>query len=218
MEPPPGHSTGGSIVTSTASTIQTRRRSATSVVGAIAAVGAAAAVAGLGTFGDFTESTAPVDTRVDTGVVSIALSQAGDSGTVPFAGGQMLAGDSRTHLVDLVNDGNTALGSVTLKSWASASSILDSDRANGLQLSVESCSVAWSADKSCAGARGSFYSGPILVTDQALTGAASLAPGAVDHLLLTATLPATASGDAFEGATSALNFVFTGTQRTGTAR
>ena len=205
-------------MTVTASSIPPRRRSAATVVGAIAAVGAAAAVAGLGTFGGFTDTTAPVNTDVATGVVSIALGQAGDSGTVPFAGDQMLAGDARTHLVDLVNDGNTALGSVTLKSWASASSILDSDRTNGLQLTVESCSVAWSADKSCAGSRSGFYSGPILVTDHALAGAASRTPGAVDHLLLTATLPATASGDAFEGATSALNFVFTGTQRTGTAR
>ncbi|CAA9227636.1 MAG: hypothetical protein AVDCRST_MAG57-915 [uncultured Blastococcus sp.] len=188
------------------------------MVGAIAAVGAAAAVAGLGTFGEFTESTAPVGTTVGTGVVSIALSQAGDSGSVPFAGGQMLAGDSRTHLVDLVNDGDTALGSVTLTSWASASSILDSDRTNGLQLSVESCSVAWSADGSCSGTERGFYTGPVLVTDRALTGATSLAPGAVDRLRLTVTLPATASGDAFESASSALNFVVTGTQRTGTAR
>ena len=91
-------------MTVNASTSQTRRRSAFAVVGAVAAVGAAAAIAGLGTFGDFTESTAPVNTTVDTGVVSIELTEAGDSGSVPFAGGQMLAGDSRTHLVDLVND------------------------------------------------------------------------------------------------------------------
>jgi hypothetical protein len=205
-------------VTSASSIIRSRGRSAASVLGAIAAVGAAAAVAGLGTFGDFTESIAPVDTPVNTGVVSIALGQAGDSATVPFSGGQLLAGDSRTRLVDLVNDGNTALGSVTLTSWARASSVLDSDRANGLQLSVESCSVVWSADKSGAGSRKRFYSGPILVSGAALAGADSLAPGAVDHLLLTATLPVTVSGDAFEGATSALSFVFTGTQRTGTAR
>ncbi|MCW2682284.1 MAG: uncharacterized protein JWP33_197 [Blastococcus sp.] len=205
-------------MTVTASTVKAGRTSAATVVGAIAAVGAAAAVAGLGTFGGFTDTTAPVNTDVANGVVSIALSQAGDSGTVPFAGGQMLAGDARTHLVDLVNDGNTALGSVTVKSWASTSSILDSDPTNGLQLTVESCTVAWSPDKSCAGSRSSFYSGPVLVTDRALAGAASLAPGAVDHLLLTATLPAAASGDAFEGATSALHFVFTGTQRTGAAR
>ena len=62
------------------------------------------------------------------------------------------------------------------------------------------------------------YAGPIVVGNRALVGAASLAPGATDHLLLTATLPATATGDAFEGATSSLNFMFTGTQRTGSAR
>ena len=107
---------------------------------------------------------------------------------------------------------------MALESWASTSSVLDSDRTSGLQLTVESCSVAWSADESCAGARRDFYAGPVLVEDQALAGAASLAPGAVDHLLLTVTLPTTASGDAFEGATSALNFVFTGTQRAGSAR
>lgn len=204
-------------MSATTSTMRTRQ-SAVTVVAAIAAVGAAAAVAGLGTFGEFTETTAPVGAKVDSGVVSIDVNAAGGSGTVPFAGGLMLAGDSRTHLVDLVNDGDTALSSVTLESWASTSSVLDSDLKRGLQLTVESCSVAWSADQSCTGDRRSFYAGPILVDDHALAGAVSLAPGAVDHLLLTATLPDSASGSAFEGATSALNFVFTGTQRAGTSR
>jgi len=205
----------------TTSTSTTRRQSATTIVAAIGAVGAAAAVAGLATFGDFTDSTSPVGTNVDTGVVSITLTEAGDSGTVPFAGGMMLAGDSRGHLVDLVNDGNTALGSISFDSWATASSILDTNVVDGLQLSIESCSVSWATSGSeytCAGTESSFYAGPIVVGGHALAGAASLAPGATDHLLLTAALPATATGDAFEGATSSLNFMFTGTQRTGSAR
>jgi hypothetical protein len=208
-------------VTTPTSTMTTRYKSATKIVAAIGAVGAAAAVAGLATFGGFTDSTTPVGTNVDTGVVSITLNEAGDSGTVPFSGGMMLAGDSRGHLVDLVNDGNTALGSVTFDSWATSSSVLDTDAVDGLQLSVESCSVSWvksGADYTCAGTERPFYAGPIVVGNRALVGAASLAPGATDHLLLTATLPATATGDAFEGATSSLNFMFTGTQRTGTAR
>ena len=57
-----------------------------------------------------------------------------------------------------------------------------------------------------------------MASAKALSGAASLAVGGVDHLLLTAALPSTASGDAFEGATSSLDFVFTGTQRAGSAR
>jgi hypothetical protein len=207
-------------VTTPTSTM-TARTSTTKIVAAIGVVGAAAAVAGLATFGDFTDSTSPVGTNVDTGVVSITLNGAGDSGTVPFAGGLMLAGDSRGHLVDLVNDGDTALGSITFDSWATASSILDTDAVDGLQLSIESCSVSWGkagSDYTCAGTERPFYAGPIVVGNRALAGAASLAPGGTDHLLLTAALPVTATGDAFEGATSSLNFMFTGTQRTDSAR
>jgi hypothetical protein len=207
-------------VTTAASTTLKSHRSAVTIVGAIAAVGAAAAVAGLGTFGQFTDSTAPVRTDVDTGVVSVDVSDAG-SGTVPFAGGLMLAGDARTHLIDLVNSGDTALSAVTLTSWATASSPLDSDTRNGLQLAVESCSVAWDtsgAEPACAGVEREFYAGPIIVADRALARAASLAAGKTDHLLLTASLPQTATGDAFEGASSSLSFVFTGTQRGGGAR
>ncbi|TFV91333.1 hypothetical protein [Blastococcus sp. CT_GayMR16] len=203
------------------STTMTRRRSAAKIVGAISAVGAAVAVAGLGTLGGFTDSTSPVGTKVDTGVLSIDVSAPGGSATVPFSGGQMLAGDSRTHVIDLVNDGTTALAGITLKTWATSSSILDQDAVNGLQLKAESCSVAWDrsgATPTCAGTVRTYFSLPIIVNNVALTATAALAPGATDHLKLTAALPASASGDAFEGATSALNFQFTGTQRAGGAR
>ena len=49
-------------------------------------------------------------------------------------------------------------------------------------------------------------------------GAASTSVGGVDHLLLTASLPSSASGNAFEGATTSLDFVFHGTPRAATAR
>ncbi len=196
------------------------RVTAARIVATIGVLGATAAIASLGTFGSFTDSTIPVDTTVTTGVVSIDVADAG-TGMVPFDGGLMLPGDSRAFPVDLVNSGNSALGSVTLDSAATQSSVLDSDPVNGLQLQVESCSVAWTDTGSgytCAGTEKAFYAGRMLVDDHALTGAASLAPGAVDRLLLTASLPATASADEFEGASSALRFVFTGTQRGGIAR
>lgn len=208
-------------MTSAVSTTISRRRSATGIVGAIAAVGAAAAVAGLGTMGGFTDSTAPVDSKVDTGVLSIDVSRPGGSSAVPFDGGLMLAGDSRTTLFDLVNDGSVPLSAVTLTSWATRSSVLDSDPVNGLQLTAESCSVAWTATAAaptCSGTVSSYFSAPIVVTDRVMAGSSALAPGAIDHLLLTASLPSTASTDAFEGATSGLNFVFTGVQRDGSAR
>ena len=202
-------------------TTTTRRHSAVTIVGAITAVGAAVAVAGLGTFGGFTDSTSPVGTTVDTGVLSIDVSSPGGATALPFGGGLMLAGDSRTHLIDLVNDGTTALSSVTLTSWATSSSVLDSDPVHGLQLTVDSCSIAWvgvGSVHTCVGTERSLYAGPIVVANQPLAGAASLAAGATDHLLLTATLPISATGDAFEGARSGLNFAFTGTQRDGGAR
>lgn len=207
-------------MTTNDSTTTTRRRTGLTIVGALSVVGAAVAVAGLGTFGQFTDSTTPVDTKVDSGVVSIDVSSPAGA-SVPFSGGMMLAGDSRSALVDLVNDGTTPLTSVTLTSTATASSVLDQDTVNGLQLTVESCPVAWTtgaASPTCSGTVRSYFTRPILVSNASLVSSAALAAGATDHLKLTAALPSTASGDAFEGATSTLNFVFTGAQRSGGPR
>jgi hypothetical protein len=110
---------------------------------------------------------------------------------------------------------------VTLRSWASASSILDQDAVNGLQLSVESCSVAWTtgaAAPTCSGTSRSYFTAPIVVNNATLTASAALTAGATDHLKLTAALPSSASGDAFEGASSTVNFMFTGAQKAGGPR
>jgi predicted ribosomally synthesized peptide with SipW-like signal peptide len=207
-------------VTTIDSATTTRRRSAVKIVGALSAVGAAVAVAGMGTFGNFTDSTSPVGTKVDTGVLSIDVSQPGGA-AVPFSGGMMLAGDSRSAVIDLVNDGNTALSAITIKSWATSSSILDQDTVNGLQLTVESCSVAWNsagAAPTCSGTVRSYFTQPIIVNNYPLNFSAATAAGATDHLKLTAALPNSASGAAFEGATSDLKFQFTGIQRGGGVR
>jgi hypothetical protein len=204
-------------------TVRTRGASCThntaaKIAGTVGVLGVAATIAGLSTFGSFTDSTTPVDTRVDSAVLSIDVADAGDSLAMPFGGGLMLAGDSRNFRV---NDGDAALSSLTLASRATASSILDTDTVNGLQLQVRSCSEAWDVADSvytCGGVEKSYYAGPIVTAGSALSGTASLSIGGVDHLLLTASLPTSATGDAFEGATSDLEFLFTGTQRTGTPR
>ncbi|WP_448625257.1 TasA family protein [Geodermatophilus sp. URMC 64] len=198
-----------------------RARTARKVAGSVAVLGVAAAVAGLGTYSTFTDSTSPVNTGVATGVLSLSLNDGNGAAAVqPFPGGGLMAGDSVTQALDLVNDGSTAFGSVTMKMSATASTILDTDTTTGLQLSVKSCSVAWSgsgASSSCAGSQSSVYSGPIVMS-KALTGAASLAPGGVDHLLLTASLPASANGSAYQGKASTLSLVFDGVQRAGAGR
>lgn len=207
-------------MTTNDSTATTRRRTGLKIVGALSVVGASVAVAGLGTFGQFTDSTSPVNSQVDSGVVSVDVSSPAGA-SVPFAGGTMLAGDSRSALVDLVNDGTTPLTTLTLTSTATSSSVLDQDTVNGLQLTVESCSVAWTtgaAAPTCSGTVRSYFTQPVIVTNVPLASSAALAAGATDHLKLTAALPSSATAAAFQGASSNLNFVFTGSQRAGGPR
>ena len=74
-----------------------------------------------------------------------------------------------TRAVNLVNDGNSPLGSVTLSSSATASSVLTTDLTNGLQLTVKKCSVAWTqggtasaATYTCSGTETLVGSGPVV--------------------------------------------------------
>jgi hypothetical protein len=205
----------------TAHTAGQSRRTRARIAASVAVLGAAAGVAGLGTFGTFTDSTTPVTSRTDTGVLSIALTEAAHTARLSlFDRGVFLAGDVESSPIDLVNDGTAALSELRLGSVARESSVLDTDRVDGLQLAVESCSEAWDAVDGgwlCAGTTTRHYAGPI-VTDVTLSGGAALAPGGTEHLLLTARLPATTTADLVEGATSSLDFVFSGTQRDGVAR
>jgi hypothetical protein len=191
-----------------------RRTAAAKVVGSLGVVTAAAAVAGLGVFGTFTDSTTPVPVAVQTGVVSIGLSAADGGASVPLAFGSVVPGAASTQAVDLVNDGTSGLSAVELATVATASSLLDTDVTHGLQMSVQSCSVAWSASWTCAGdVRTVLDTGPVVRTG-ALTAPLSLTAGATDHLAVTVALPATA-GDAFKKQSSDLSLVFTATQRDG---
>ncbi|WP_448612063.1 hypothetical protein [Geodermatophilus sp. URMC 60] len=205
----------------TAQTTGRSRRTRARIAASIAVLGAAASVAGLGTFGTFTDSTTPVVSRLDTGVLSIALTEAAHTATVSlFDHGVFLAGDVESSPIDLVNDGTAPLSELRLSSVATGSSVLDTDRVHGLQLTLESCSQAWApvdGGWACGGTTTRHHAGPI-VTDVALRDATSLAPGGTDHLLLTASLPSTTSADLVEGATSSLDFVFSAGQREGVAR
>jgi hypothetical protein len=191
------------------------------VVGSLGVLGTAAAVAGMGTFGGFTDSTTPVATTIESGTLSINVAQQGYSVPVTTAG--FLPGDSLTRAVNLVNDGNSALGSVTLSSTATVSSVLTTDTTNGLQLTVKKCSVAWTQGGTaqaptytCSGTESLVGSGPVVSTMN-LAGAAALNAGGTDHLTFSISLPTTAD-NTFQGKSASLSLTFTGTQRTGTAR
>ena len=191
------------------------------VVGSLGVIGAAAAVAGMGTFGSFTDSTTPVATTIQSGTLNIDVSQQGYAVPVTTAG--FVPGDSLTRAVNLINSGNVALGSVTLNTTVGTPTNLTTDTTNGLQLAVRSCSVAWTQGGTalaptyaCSGTERLLASGPA-VSNLTLNNPGSLAAGTMDYLTFAISLPATAD-NTFQGKSAALSLVFTGTQRTGTAR
>jgi predicted ribosomally synthesized peptide with SipW-like signal peptide len=199
----------------------TESPTARKVVGSLGVLGAAAAVAGMGTFGSFTDSTTPVATTIQSGTLSIDVSQQGYA--VPVTTTGFVPGDSLTRAVNLVNDGNAALGSVTLNSTATASSILNTDLFNGLQLTVKKCSVAWTQGGTaqaptytCSGTETVLGTGPVF-TNLSLPGASALNVGGTDYLTFSISLPGTAD-NTFQAKSASLSLVFTGTQRTGSAR
>ncbi|TQN44265.1 camelysin-like metallo-endopeptidase [Blastococcus colisei] len=203
--------------TKTIATSSTARK----VVGSLGVIGAAAAVAGMGTFGTFTDSTAPVTTTVSSGTVNIDLAAAGEAIPANVAG--FVPGDSLTRAVNLVNAGTSALESVMLNTTVTNPSILTTDTVNGLKLTVRSCSVAWTEGGTpdartytCSGTSRLLGSVPVS-SGMTLSSPASLAVGGTDHLTVDITLPSGAD-NTFQGKSSGLSLVFTGTQRAGTAR
>jgi predicted ribosomally synthesized peptide with SipW-like signal peptide len=194
-----------------------RRVSLAKLVGSVGIVGAAAAVAGMGTFGAFTDTTSPAPVSIESGVVSIALSAADGSATVPLAFDGVVPGASVTRALNLVNDGDSDLSTVRLATVATESSVMDTDAVHGLQLTVLSCPVAWTSEVTCDGAvRTLLTRGPV-IDDSELDAPYSLVAGATDHLAVTLELPDTA-GDAFKDQSSELALTFTATQRDGATR
>jgi camelysin-like metallo-endopeptidase len=193
------------------------------VLGSLGVVGAAAAVAGIGTFGTFTDSTTPLNASVSSGTLSLDLNAAGSTASLPMNAAGFVPGDSVSRSVDLVNSGNLGFAGISMNSVATTSSLLDTDKVNGLQLAIRSCPVVWTetvtngvATYTCSGATSTLANGPAVATT-GFTNPAAASPTGVDHLVVTLSLPAGA-GNEFQGKTSALAVSFTGSQKTGTNR
>ncbi|MGY1618734.1 TasA family protein [Geodermatophilus sp. SYSU D00691] len=209
-------------------TVQTRRahrRQTRKVLAVLAAVGVAASVAGLATYGAFTDSTS-VATTVQSGILSLDVGAPGGiPQTIPVSTTGFVPGDSLTRALNLENDGTVALSSVNLATTAGSSSALTTDRINGLQLTLQQCSRAWTRGGTdqlptytCDGTQRTLYSGPILST-AALPSPNSLQPGGTDNMIFTISLPTSAGAiDAMQGLTANVNLGFTGVQAAGTAR
>ena len=205
-------------------TLTSRGRNTRKVLGSLGIVGAAAAVAGMGTFGTFTDSTTPLNASVTSGTLSLDLNATNSTAALPMTAAGFVPGDSISRSVDLVNSGNLAFGGIQMTSTATTSSLLDTDKTNGLQLSMKSCSVNWTetvtagvASYTCSGTTSNVITGGPAVINSNLAGLASLNAGGTDHLVLTLSLPTSADNN-FQGKSSTLSLVFTGTQRAAGAR
>lgn len=196
------------------------------VLASVALLGVAASVAGLGTYGSFTSTTSASET-VTAGTVDVQLGAAGTATnrlTVPATG--IVPGDSIQRAATLTNTGNQNFGGVTLSTTpAGTASKLTTDTLNGLQVTVDACSVPWTETGTapayaytCAGTTTSVLATrPIIGTDVALSNLASVTTAKADNLRVTATLPA-AADNTFQGLTGTVNFAFTATQRAATSR
>ena len=197
-----------------------------------------------GAFATFTDTTSAGPQTISSGKVVLAVGPTNDSATAATA---IAPGDTIAREVDL-NSTNATLNdaSITLGISASPTSLLDSDATNGLQVQVQTCSVAWTR---VAGPPPTYTCGGTTVTVLAstpvktlestpanLTPLNSLAAGGQDYVVMTFTFPSTAPGNIalvpvcsgtaggtaatenLEGCSSTLTYNFTATQRAGTNR
>ena len=193
------------------------------VVASLALVGSAAAVAGLGTYGAFT-STTSASTDVSSGTVAIALGASGAGNRLSVAATGLVPGDTVQRAVTLTNAaGNQALAGIKLTTTAPVTSILNTDPALGLQLTIDTCSVPWTEagtapayTYTCSGTTNSVLaSRAVIGTDLSLANLTSVAANKTDNLRVTLTLP-TGADNTFQAQNSTINLSFTGTQRSGT--
>ena len=190
------------------------RSSLPKLVASVAVVGAAAAIAGLGTFATFTSSTSASHTIASGTLTLTAPSSRLGTGASPIA-----AGDTMQRGIDLNYAGSIAFSAVTLTTSASPSSLLDADTANGLQLAMDKCSVAWTESGppytyTCGGTTSSVLASSPLVGSNIALSNLTLTAGATDHLRATITFP-TAAGNTLQNQSSTLTYAFVGTQRAG---
>ncbi len=195
------------------------------VLGTVLAVGATASVAGMGTMAGFTGTTS-ASLDVATGTVRLAVGGTGLTNDLSVAATDVLPGDTIERAADLVNSGAVPLTGFTL-STSGTGTVLTTDTKNGLQLSVDSCSTAWTNTAAtgapptytCAGTVTTLVSaGSVLQTGTALGALNADSPGGVDHLRVYLTLPTTAD-DTFQGVSDTVTLRFDAAQAsTPTAR
>jgi hypothetical protein len=123
----------------------------------------------------------------------------------------------------LTNAGNSDFNTISLTTALASgtANVLTSDGTNGLQVTVEGCTTAWTAvangADTCTGSKSVLAKSAILGTGRALGNLASITAGASDYLKITTSLP-TSADNTFQGLGANVAFTFDATQRTATVK
>ncbi len=187
------------------------------ILATLGVLGAIGALATVGTYSLFTDSVAAGPQTVASGTVDIAL---GSVNRLTVGASNVAPGDTIQRAVDITNAGSIDFASATLTTNATATSLLDTDATNGLQMVVDKCSVAWTETAvgagftyTCSGATSSVIASRAVIGSALPLGAlASLTAGGTDRLRVTLTLPASAD-NTFQGKSSTIQYTFNATQR-----
>ncbi len=191
---------------------------AAKLLASLAVLGVAAGIAGLGTYASFTSSTSAQAQNLSSGTVSLTL---GSTDRLTVSASNLVPGDTIERAVDLTNNGSagtSSVGSITVTTNATTSSLLDTDATNGLQMQIDNCSTTWTEagppyTYTCSGTQTvALASTQVIGANAALANMSSVTAGNTDHLRVTLTLPTTA-GNSFQGLSSVIDYAFTAEQR-----
>lgn len=145
---------------------------------------------------------------VASGTVIVDVDATGAT-TVPVPITGLLPGGTAQRLLDVTHAGTVPLSALQLATSTATSS------SDGLQLTVERCSLAWSADAAtCAGTVSTVTADRPSSSHIDLPGSPALAVGATDHLRLTLHLAESAPSSA-QSTSATLTVTVVGVQRPG---
>lgn len=188
------------------------------------------ALLGFGASASFTE-TADEEQSVDAGTTGLVIGDGGvnSSNRLIVDAVDVAPGDSIQRSFDLISSGSIDLQALQMEISAIDSSDLDTDTVNGLQFTLQECSIPWTETQvganpdvytySCGGSVTTHIdSVPVIQGPSALDLVAPIeTAGTTAHLVSTLDLPTTAD-NRFQGDSTLLEYEFTAIQRDGTNR
>jgi spore coat-associated protein N len=198
--------------------VRTRR-----TAGRLAVLGGAVALATAASAASFTSASSVSQPSISTQALAIGIPAPGAANRLTLGALSVVPGDTMQRVVDLTNTASDDFGSITLTTVATASSLLDTDAVNGLQLTIDRCSQAWTESGvspaftyTCGGTTTSTLASRAVIGSNLALSGLTLTAGSTNHLRLTLNLPLTAP-NSLQGLSSAITYTFTAVQRTGTS-